>query len=101
MKKFFTLTIAALIMTSSFVFSQSAAKKQLDPAKAKTANTRVDNNGYWKKMAALGLAKLNPVTPVKPAVYTGSEIRALSVITEDSPDVPVSGNNTTDRKSVV
>lgn len=101
MKKFFTLTIAALIMTSSFVFSQSAAKKQLDPAKAKTANTRVDNNGYWKKMAALGLAKLNPVTPVKPAVYTGSEIRALSVITEDSPDVPVSGNNTTQSENSI
>jgi hypothetical protein len=89
MKKFYILTLAALFLVSSYAFSQAEAKHQKDAARAKQVNTRVDNNGYWKKMAALGLAKLNPVTPVKPAVYVGSEIRAFSVLTDDSPDVPV------------
>jgi hypothetical protein len=101
MKKFYLLTLAALVMFSSHAFSQAEAKHQKDAENAKKVNTRVDNNGYWKKMAALGLAKLNPVTPVKPAVYTGSEIRAFSVLTEDSPDVPVAGTNSTQSENSV
>ena len=102
MKKFYILTLAALIMSSSYVFSQTEAKHQKDAERAKLVNTRVDNNGYWIKMAALGLAKLNPVTPVKPAVYVGSEIRAFSVLTEDSPDVPVAveGSSTQSENSI-
>jgi hypothetical protein len=96
MKKFVMLTLAALFVASSIVsFSQTAADHQKAADKAKLVNTRVDNMGYWKKMAALGLARLNGVTPVKPAVYTGSEIKAYSVLTEDSPDVPTSVNSTT------
>jgi len=89
MKKCYILTLAALFLMSGYVFSQSEAKRQKDAEKANQVNTRVDNNGYWIKLAAKGLATLNPVTPVKPAVYVGSEIRAFSVLTEDSPDVPV------------
>jgi hypothetical protein len=102
MKKFYIVTLAALIMTSSYVFGQSAAKHQQDAERAKLVNTRVDNNGYWKRKAALGLAKLNPVKPVKPAVYTGSEIRAFSVLTEDSPDIPVAveGGSTQSENSI-
>lgn len=50
-------------------------------------DTRVDNVGYWKEAAAHGLTKLNPVIPVSPAQYTGSEIRSLTSTTENSPDV--------------
>jgi hypothetical protein len=50
---------------------------------------RVDNNGYWIKMAEQGLATLNPEITPEPAVFVGSEIKAFSVLTEDSPDVPV------------
>jgi hypothetical protein len=50
---------------------------------------RVDNNGYWIKMAELGLATLNPPVTPEPAVWVGSEIKAYSIRTEDSPDVPV------------
>lgn len=88
-------------MSCSFVFSQSAAQRQKDAERAKLVNTRIDNNGYWKRKAELGLAKLNPVLPVKPSVYTGSGIRAFSVITEDSPDVPVAGNNTTQSETSI
>jgi hypothetical protein len=88
-------------MTGGFVFSQSAIKHAQDAERAKQVNTRVDNNGYWKRMAALGLARLNPVTPVKPAIYNGSGINALSVLTDDSPDVPVAGNNSTQSENSV
>ncbi len=101
MKKFYILSLAAMILTSSYAFSQSAAKHQKEAERANQVNTRVDNNGYWKRMAALGLATLNPVTPVKPAVYVGSEIRAFSVLTEDSPDVPVAGSNSTQSENSV
>lgn len=102
MRKFFMLTLAALIFSGSFLFGQSPAQREKMAEKSKIVNTRVDNNGYWKKMAALGLHTLNPVLPVKPAVYTGSEIRAYSVLTEDSPDVPVAteGGSTQSENSI-
>lgn len=50
---------------------------------------RVDNNGYWKEMARKGLATLNPVVQVAPATFTGSDIRAAGVLTENSPDIVV------------
>jgi hypothetical protein len=101
MKKFYLLTLAALVLMSSYVFSQAEAKHQKDAERATKVNTRVDNNGYWKKMAALGLAKLNGISPVKPAIYTGSEIRAFSVLTEDSPDVPVAGSSSTQSENSI
>jgi len=101
MKKFFILTLAALIISSGNVFSQTDAQRQQDREKANQFNSRVDNNRYWKKMAALGLAKLNGVKPVKPASYTGSEIRAFSVLTEDSPDVPVAGTSSTQSENSI
>ena len=52
-------------------------------------NSRIDNIGYWKKVAEKGLVPLTPFIPVKPAVYTGNEILSPLVITENSPDVAV------------
>jgi hypothetical protein len=101
MKKFYILTLAALFLTSGYVFSQKEAQHQKEADRANLVNTRVDNNGYWKKMAAKGLAKLNPVTPVKPANYVGSEIKAFSVVTEDSPDVPVASNSATQSENSI
>jgi hypothetical protein len=101
MKKFYILTLAALFFTSGYVFSQKEAQHQKEADRAKLVNTRVDNNGYWRKMAALGLAKLNPVAPVKPATYVGSDIKAFSVLTEDSPDVPVAGSGSTQSENSI
>lgn len=64
-------------------------------------NTRVDNLGYWKAAAEHGLTMPNPQRSAPPAIYTGSEIRAVSVITEDSPDVLlISGNTSQSENSV-
>ncbi len=51
--------------------------------------TWVDNNMYWFNMAKKGLVMLNPETTVEKAIYTGNEIKANSVKTLFSSDIPV------------
>ena len=101
MKKFYILTLATLILSIGSVFSQKQAQHQKDADRANKVDGRIDNNGYWRRMAALGLTTLNPVTPVKPAVYVGSEIRAFSVMTDDSPDVPVATSSSTQSENSI
>ena len=95
MKNLFPLVLAIIFLYTGQVFGQREAQRQKISDPYSKADTRIDNNGYWKKMAAKGLAKLNDAQPVPPSTYNGSEIRAFSVITEDSPDVPVAPSNTT------
>ncbi len=66
-------------------------------------NTRIDNNGYWIKMAEKGLATLNPeVKDVPKAIYTGSKLKGSRIIlTEDSPDVPVTEENSTQSENSI
>ncbi|RMH79675.1 MAG: exo-alpha-sialidase, partial [Calditrichaeota bacterium] len=45
-------------------------------------------------MAQKGLVEVAPSTEVPPAIYTGSEIDALTVLIDDSPDVPVINSTT-------
>lgn len=70
----------------TFSFLSSALLAQ-EPMLFDKLNTRVDNMGYWKAAAEHGLTIPNPQRSVTPAIFTGSEIRAVSVITDDSPDV--------------
>jgi len=51
-------------------------------------NSRVDNMGYWMKMAERGLTPYNPAVEIPPAIYRGTRISGKDFIT-DSPDVPV------------
>jgi hypothetical protein len=76
------------------------AQKEKDHAVEK-ANWRVDNNGYWKSMAEKGLSTLNPMVSVPQATYTGSRIYALSSVTEDSPDIPVTTENSTQSENSI
>ena len=101
MKNLYVLFISALLLAGNFSYSQKEARHQQDAQRAGQINTRVDNNGYWKKMAALGLHTLNPVTPVRPAVYNGSAISAYSVVTEDSPDVAVASSSSTQSENSI
>jgi hypothetical protein len=71
------------------------------PLQIKKLNTAVDNMGYWKAAAELGLTRPNPQRSAPPATFTGSEIRAISVITEDSPDVPVITGSTSQSENSV
>lgn len=90
MRKFrlFLLVITAvlLVFTVNWVISDSSPTERERRAEVKTW---VDNNGYWLKMASKGLATLNPDVRVEEAIYTGTKIKAASVLSDDSPDVPV------------
>lgn len=52
-------------------------------------DTRVDNLGYWKKMADKGLVPRNPVVPIPPAIYKGTALSVRGIRTINSPDIPV------------
>lgn len=62
---------------------------------------RIDNIGFWMKMAEKGYTPYNPDIKPQPAVFTGSRIEAFSVLTEDSPDVPVTEINSTQSENSV
>ncbi len=64
-------------------------------------DTRVDNMGYWKKAAELGLTPVQEKIDVPLGKYKGSKIRATSVWREDSPDVPVTEENSTQSENSV
>jgi hypothetical protein len=83
------------IFTIGFLFvavlfaSQSMAQDKLIPPPGYQVDTRIDNMGYWQRMAVLGLVPVEPVHRVPPATFTGSKVWSRGVLVDDSPDVPV------------
>lgn len=93
------LTIAFLILlafgfgTNRAVNNNRKSGDQLD--------TRIDNQGYWRRAAKKGLVDFNPEIVTKAAIFTGSKIHANSVSTLDSPDIPVTEINSTQSENSV
>ncbi len=73
------MTCAMLFVLAGTAFAQD--KEQVD--------TRRWSIFYWQKMAEKGLVEVAKATPVPAAINTGSKIDALTVLIDDSPDVPV------------
>ena len=65
MKKILHSYTSSPFFTSGYVFSQTEAQHQKEAERAKLVNTRVDNNGYWRKMAALGTGQTQSCHPGK------------------------------------
>lgn len=61
----------------------------------------IDNQGYWTKLAAKGIVPYNRETIVPPSVYTGNAIRANTVLTRNSPDIPVAEEGSTQSENSV
>jgi hypothetical protein len=95
-----SLVITVVMTTVGIKWAISDSQKTERERRA-LVDTRIDNNGYWKKMAEQGLAVLNPAREVEPAVFTGSKIHAYSVITDDSPDVPVTDESGTQSENSI
>ena len=91
------ITLAILAFGINGLISNSSSPEREKPK----FDTRIDNIHYWVKMAEKGLTPFNPDVKVKTAIYTGSRITALSVRTEDSPDVPVTEINSTQSENSV
>jgi len=85
-----------LCLMPALVFAQKEK-----PNESEKADWRVDNNRYWKKMAEKGLTTLNPVVDVPQAKYTGSAIEAKTVFFNDSPDVPVTTESSTQSENSI
>jgi hypothetical protein len=64
-------------------------------------DTRVDNMSYWNKAAELGLTPYNPDVVAPLGKYTSSRINATSVVRDDSPDVPVTTENSTQSENSI
>nr|NQU93857.1 T9SS type A sorting domain-containing protein [Bacteroidota bacterium] len=64
-------------------------------------DTRIDNMRYWKKAAELGLTPVAPQVEIPKGVFKGSKISAKSVWREDSPDVPVTNENSTQSENSI
>jgi hypothetical protein len=102
MRKLSLILVVSFIMGTSFqVFSQSESERKAAREKAANFTTKVDNNRYWIQAAEKGYTRLNPVVPVPAAKYTGSNIDAFSVVREDSPDIPVTDQNSTQSETSI
>lgn len=64
-------------------------------------DTRIDNMTYWKQMAEKGYVLVAPHIPVEQATYTGSRITSRSVLYDDSPDKPLTQQNSTQSENSV
>jgi PKD repeat protein len=64
-------------------------------------DTRVDNMGYWRKMADSGFVFVAPADNVPGATFTGSRIEDPMVMTTNAPDVPTTTVNSTQSENSV
>jgi len=96
---FFVLTLGFVTFSINWAISDSKPSER--ELRSKVIGW-ADNNGYWQRMAEQGLAVLNPEVRVPETVFTGSQIKAVTVTTDDSPDVPVIavGSSTQSENSV-
>ncbi len=97
MKKFTILFLMAL-----FIFTTVSYAQKTKNAPAEQVDNRIDNMGYWNKMAEKGLTPYNAQIPVKPAEYKGSLIESKGITIADSPDIPVTNlTNVTESENSV
>ena len=98
-----SFTIMSVVMISLFHLTGiSQNNSRQHPPPNREVDTRIDNMGYWTRMAELGLVPVNPVIPFRPAEYKGSEIESPALAPQDSPDVPVTSlNNTTQSENSI
>jgi len=64
-------------------------------------DTRIDNMAYWRRMASLGLVPVAHEYAAPYGKYTGSQLTGRSVMTDDSPDVPVTTVNSTQSENSI
>ncbi len=57
-------------------------------------DTRIDNMGYWRRMAELGLIPVQPSKPAPPVIKRSTVLSAPGIATYDSPDIRVTETNT-------
>jgi len=102
MKKYcFIASLLIIVLISNKLQAQGNQKVLQGKNEPSKIDNRIDNMGYWTKMAEEGLVPYNAIVPVKPAEFKGSQINIKSV-PQDSPDIPVTsaGNTTQSENSI-
>jgi hypothetical protein len=79
--------------TAKFTFEQLPAKYKVD--------TRIDNMGYWKRMAEAGLVPVAPNVLAPPPVYKTSKILVRGRAAVNSVDVPVTTTTSTQSENSI
>jgi hypothetical protein len=90
----------AIMILPLVILSQAIPDDEKPPA-GYQPDYRIDNMGYWMKMARLGLVRYNPDVVAPAATFRGSAINATTVVTTDSPDVPVTEENSTQSENSI
>lgn len=86
----FIVTFGLVAFSISWAISDSTPNERQRRA---MVDYRIDNIGYWVKMAEKGLVPFNPDVKVAQAIYNGSKIHSPMVAQDDSPDVPVTNES--------
>ncbi len=97
------IVISLLILPS--VNAQKPKKQMYTPnapvsAKYKV-DDRIDNMSYWRRMASLGLVPVQQDIPVPASVYGTSKLVSKNVRTENSEDIPVTTETSTQSENSI
>jgi hypothetical protein len=99
MKKITFIMLIGIISITSF--SQNTQKAVVLPQNYQI-DTRIDNIGYWQKMAKLGLVPVQPMYKPQPAKFTGTKVFTNNgTLVSDSPDIPVTTNVNTESENSI
>ncbi|PID93565.1 MAG: hypothetical protein CSA95_07335 [Bacteroidetes bacterium] len=102
------LCVATVAITSAALQVQAQSKKKKTmytpesgiPDKP-TIDTRIDNMSYWRRLAHEGLVPVAPETRIPKATRRGSMITGSRLVVDDSPDVPVTSENSTQTENSI
>lgn len=100
---FIALAVSCLALPS---VTAQKPKKQMyipaDPVNPKyKVDTRIDNMSYWRRMASLGLVPVQPDLKAPLGVYGTSKLVGRGVMTDDSPDIAVTTENSTQSENSI
>ncbi len=102
MKKIIIITLSLMVSCFQLSAQKPHHFQKITPAGKGIVKTRADNLGYWNLMIRKGLAGANPFVPVAKTVFSTSIISGNNIITQDSPDVPVTEEaNTTQSENSI
>ena len=99
-----TRLLSLIILIGVFGFSLNwaiSSGEDSERENRKKVDTRIDNSYYWVEMAEKGYIDFNSEMKAPSGIYTGSKINARGVLTDDSPDVPVTEINSTQSENSV
>jgi hypothetical protein len=94
-KRLITCLGIVLVVAIAASLAVQAAAHADEKTELPRPDTSIWTQAYWLEMARLGLVEVAPDIATREAVYTSSRIDAAGVLTEDSPDVPVTTDPST------